>query len=504
MKTMKKFGKKTLLWVTAVIVVTVVAVVGLWNPADLVKTPGETTPDAPEEIVAGAEGQGYEVPLDVNYPDDLYEDVEINTGSEATSDQNADGAFFSPIAEKLTWEALNAQPIKYPGMPVSERRQYCADFFRFAKTALWTPKEDFVFYTNSEKTSTRTLYANTVYGGVPYVGMGSGSVYRLMDFLDESTGVVDTAKHMRTSDQTASRIFTIEEARFFGNQCSIGSYWGWARVMNSANFKWTQNVVTKNNFVFLGDYSAYKDSEGNSFDNVPSWQDQSQSASKHKDRYTTKVRDMVGEQQMYENFALLELADGLVYYTTAGHLAMCTNDAVVVRNNDGTIDGKQSYILMTDQATKWLTGTSSQGDRFLYEDGVDAKKTFESLYKGSYLPFTYKEFLGTDPVEETECVFSHSGSTITWGQLISARVEANYGISDVYAIVTNDQGEEVYRYIVRATEASEETLPMKENENPDKNVTILGELTSGSYNIEIVVQLGTGERPTVYTGTLKV
>lgn len=514
MENKKKFGTKALLWVSAVLVVTAVAVVGLWNPLLGAKAPVE--PETPEEVVAGAEGHGYEVPLDVDFPNTQYEDIEVNTGDEGAKDQNPDAPLFFPIQEKLTWERLNSFPIKYPGMPIQEMRQYCADFFRFAKTALWSPKEDMTYYTSDEKTSTYTMYAGNVYGGVPYIGLGSGSVYRLMDFLDEENGTVDTAKYVK-GEQTTSRIFTKSDMKFFGNQCSIGSYWGWARVMNSADFKWTQNVVTGNKFLLHGEYDGYTDINGNDIHSVPSWKDNSQAVDKHKNHHTTAVCEAVGDQQMFRNYAQLKLADGLVYYTTAGHLVMSTSDAVVYDTNGNrvtdlsmenlkniTIDGTASYILMTDQATKWLTGTSAQGDRFLYEDGVDAKRTFKSLYNGSYIPFTYKEFVGQDPVEETECAFSHTGSTITWSQLVNGKVTANYGISDIYVSVTNDKGEEVYRYIVRTPSAGNFTLNMKEDTGNPGNITVLGNLETGTYNVEIAVQLGTGERPIVYTGTLKV
>lgn len=52
---------------------------------------------------------------------------------------------YPKMAEQLTWERLNAQPIKTENMTSDEARALCVDFFRFAKTALWTPDEELAF-----------------------------------------------------------------------------------------------------------------------------------------------------------------------------------------------------------------------------------------------------------------------------------------------------------------------------------------------------------------------
>ena len=46
---------------------------------------------------------------------------------------------YPKINEKLTWDAINAFPIKRSDMTVAEMRQLCVDFFRFEKSFLWIP-----------------------------------------------------------------------------------------------------------------------------------------------------------------------------------------------------------------------------------------------------------------------------------------------------------------------------------------------------------------------------
>jgi hypothetical protein len=35
------------------------------------------------------------------------------------------------------------------------------------------------------------------------------------------------------------------------------------------------------------------------------------------------------------------------------------------------------------------------------------------LFSSAYIPYTFGDLIGTDPIEETEVTFSHSGETIT-------------------------------------------------------------------------------------------
>ena len=136
---------------------------------------------------------------------------------------------------------------------------------------------------------------------------------------------------------------------------------------------------------------------------------------------------------------------------------------------------------------------------------MDEKKTFMQLYNGSYLPFTYEEFLGTDPVEETECNYSHQGETITLEQIYGSELTCNYSISDLYAHVYDSKGNEVFKIASRAYAAGRKKLTFADTES-FKTVFTWGDAESlsgeESYRVKIVAQLGTGERPTLWEGKL--
>ena len=400
-----------------------------------------------------------------------------------TGDTFSDGAVTSTVqfaAKNLTWSNINSFKIKSSSMSVAELRQLCVDFFRFAKTALWTPDEGFDYIRNIKGTED-SMTGGSLYGGLPYVGSSNGNIYRLMDYINESTGKVDISDALKL---TGSRL-DMKALAYFGNQCANGAYQGWGRVINSVSKHYTAAMTPSNGYIPLGNYKHGPLMES-------TWT-------------TTYGTDECckenGEQVMYQAYAKVQIADGLVYYTTAGHVIMASSDAHVEYLPDGNIDGKNSYIIIIDQAQKWETQTSG-GKKYQFKSSVDAKVSFEKLYSSNYVPYTFGEFLGTDAVEATTYSFSHKDSTITKQQLLSASATSNYGITDAYAIVTDASGREVYKHAVRNTSSYGTTLKMAVEGKA--NVDTWGKLESGTYTVKVQLQLATGERPIVYTGTLTV
>lgn len=388
---------------------------------------------------------------------------------ETKSTEPVDNYNYPEIQEKLTWEAINAFPVKSEDMTEDEMRDLCVDFFRFTKTALWIPNQNWE-YIKTKNGNTDSMYKGNIYGGLPYIGVASGSIYRLMDYIDEETGVVDMTEPMNNP-------------KLFGNQCSIGAYWGWSRVVNSANYLWTSGMVQRNGFLRVGPYT-YDDNLSHYEAGVFT---------------TADIINQNGADVMYASYAAMKRADGLVYFTEAGHTMMCVTDPVVVYAADGRIDGNQSYITIIDQHGEWSEATNASGDTYRYKNYVDRKFTFNQLLTANYIPFTFGEFLGTDPVEPTECAFSHTGDTVTLEQLVTGKVTANYGVSDIYAILKDQNGKEVLRGVKRAETANVLSLDFVKA----VDMTDWKAYAGKGYTVEILCQLGTGERPTLYTGILE-
>lgn len=374
---------------------------------------------------------------------------------------------YPQIKEKLTWDAINAFPIKTADMTVDEMRDLCVDFFYFSKTALWIPDQNWN-YTIASSGNPDQMTMGTIYGGLPYITNGGGNIYRLMDYIDEETGVVDMTEPMK-------------DPTLFGNQCSYGSYWGWARVVNSAQFTFTSGMTHTNGFLRLGPYT-YDDS---------------------KLRFEAGIWDthMIikenGPEIMCQSYALMKRADGLVLGGEGGHVMMCRTDAVVVYADDGTVDPSQSYVHILDQHGAWTEYTNESGDTFQHKNYINRKFTFNELMAQGYIPFTFAEFQGNDPIEATECTFSHSGDTVAPMQINAGEVIANYALSDIYANVVDSEGNTVLSIVSRSQKPTR-TLNFFKMVSADD----WAPYTDGSYTVEVVCQLGTGERLTVYSGKL--
>lgn len=387
--------------------------------------------------------------------------------SETKTETKPEEQAYPKVHDVLTRAKIDEFPIANDDMTLEEKRQLCIDFFRFTKKFAWTPSEDYSYVIESSGRKV-TLQKGKVYGSLPYVTVASGNVYRILDYYDEETGVIDIKK-------------AGADPILFGNQCSIGAFWGWSRVCNKADYTWTQSMTVANGFLRVGPYT-YDDS-------VKDFS---------KGTNTTDICADNGKEVMYESYAALAPADGLVQYGTAGHVIMCT-EVNVVRSKSGAIDPEKSYILYIDQHSGWKDDKQTNGDPFQRQGGVNSKMTFKRLFNAAYLPFTLPELVGADPVEKSETTFSFTeGNTITIDQLKNSSVSSNYAISDAYVMILDADGKEVDYKVVRARRASVKSIGFEKAIFP----TTIGKYATDEYSIRVEVQISTGERVSVYEGKL--
>lgn len=378
---------------------------------------------------------------------------------------------YPEIRDKLTWDKINAFPIKREDMTVEEMRQLCVDFMRFSKTVLWTPNATVQYIRNAKGTEDEMIKGQ-VYAGLPYIGLGTGNVYRMMDHLNEETGVMDMQ-------------VLATYPKLFGNQCSCTTYWAWGRVINSMGNAYTANMTGMNGYLRVGPYT-YPDS-----------------TPKFSEQYTTKmVCEANGLDVMSQSYAQLHLADGMVNYTTAGHTIMVSSEPHV-EYVDGKINPATSYLTILEQSQRWEDYTNEAGDKALVKNSIDKKMTFLELYNAAYLPFTYAEFLGKKGIDKTECTVNLSGDSVEAIKLFNAKVTANFGISDVYVSLKNESGKEVYRLAVRATNPNQRTVNITQAAAASFAWGDYDKL-KGEYTAQVTAQLSTGERPTLYTGKVTI
>ncbi|MBR2310785.1 MAG: hypothetical protein IKA47_09685 [Oscillospiraceae bacterium] len=405
---------------------------------------------------------------------------EVKGPKEDVSIWHAEGSGYPELKNQVSWEGINAMPMKKAGMDITEARQVCVDFFRYAKTATWIPSDNYGIWSDATihadgSEPDRHMDGGMVYGGLPYISWATGSIYRLMDYVDKETGVVNMA--------TAGDV-----PLAFGNQCANGAYVGFARVINSANYGVTAGMTLNNGFLKVGDYEYD--------DYISNWSE---------GYNTTMVVQENGAEKMFECYAQMKAGDGIVYWTTAGHVVMIATDPVVVRTEDGKIDPVKSTVTIIDQAVTFVPYQHKDGgDLCQIAHNVDAKWTFQQLFNGKYLPFTFKEWTGEDPIEETEVSTTHTGDTITLDQLFQLKVNANYYIMDLYAEFRNANGVEVYKIASRPIkDAGVKTFRFfRAGDNFECWGSEENLLAGQEYTVKIYAQLGTGERPTVWEGKL--
>ena len=210
---------------------------------------------------------------------------------------------------------------------------------------------------------------------------------------------------------------------------------------------------------------------------------------------------------MYESFACVKPADGL-YSSSSWHVAMCYEAPVVVRRPGGTIDPEQSYMLILEQEA---VGTRSDKRDVMQDNGiilrqlgtVGEKWSFTSLLNDGYIPFTFKEFTGDDPIEPGEAFLGDKTGKKVEPQSVKEAfgltLYGNYALCTVDIVVKNPAGEVLVSY-----DPDFVTLPVT------YDVTLQGVLdeervapyANGKNTVHVYVQLANGEYLEVYQGIL--
>lgn len=373
---------------------------------------------------------------------------------------------YPEVCDKLSLEKINSFPVASEEMSEEKLRRLCVEFFAYCQSFAWTPAEDYT-YTIRSKNRDVTLYRGTVYGGLPYVTSGRGNIYRLMEYYDEETGVVDVKKAGADAVQ-------------FGNQCSFGSFWAWARVVNSAAFGGTNHLVAKNGFLPIGPYKY------------------DFSISTFGSPNTSEICEANGEQIMFRSYAELKPADGIVQSMGRGHVIMCASEPVIVTNEDGTINGEESYFTYIHQASSWSDQKQSDGTPFRAQTVPYSKKTFAETYKENYVPFTFAEFTGEDPVERSETKFSHVKETMTVEELKQSTITSNYAVSHAVITVSDGNGNKLLTKTAFCTEINQKEFSLGSCLYPAE----LTSLANEGHTVTVSCRLANGETPTVYKGTL--
>ena len=388
--------------------------------------------------------------------------------------QTGEPAAQKVVSTAVTWEKINSLPIASSDMTQAQLRQLCVDFFRMQLSFQWTPKEDFSFHINSFDLDP-AYTAGTVYAGSPYISPSiAGNLYRVMDFYDPETGVLDNTTMPYQ-----------QFAEILANDCVSGPFWGWARVVNS--------MIRYNNYYMnqvhgcipIGTYH---------YEGVIAW---------GEDHTTKMVCNENGREVMYESYACLKPADGI--YTQTGtakksHLRMICEEPVVVYAQDGTVDGSKSYVRYIDQGT-YYEQQQLDNTVVLIPGGLDVKVSFKKLYDQGYLPFTFAELIGKDPVEPAEITTERMNlEEFSLKELARGMIGCNYAISHCTLELRDAKGNLTYQKTAYADKI--DARSMYAGLTVDK-AEIEKLLQTGPQTALLTCRIGTGQLMTIYDGPLK-
>ena len=374
---------------------------------------------------------------------------------------------------------------KTPEEILQTRREIAAAHMRDMGSFFWRAGEDVVYTLRndilpeeSDPGHKLAIRAGRLYQGVPYSFAGCAEA-AFLDYAGEpdEEGVLPVSGlHWKILSGNGRRTARI------GNDCSSAVMQAWSRIGNSFRFTGTQYMVRDRGYLPVGDYTSPAD------ENV-------------SNRRTCQEN---GEQTMFEAYARLQLADGLVCREKgAGHALMAVS-AEVVRREDGTIDGDASTVTYMEQSRAHLQKEEKYFHTERQEDvyitfGLDLKQTFCEMLKEGYLPITCKELIDPAPAEVPtvwDSVAEPDGST-----LLEGVISSNWPIDRADMTVTDADGRTVQhgavysirdprRYALELRQFVEEPELMRGRIAPE-------ELPAGSYRCVLTCRLATGQLFTV-------
>lgn len=326
-----------------------------------------------------------------------------------------------PFADSLVVTERYTEP-EDPQERLAWRRDLVVERMKTLATIRWTTKEDIVYdYTKGPV----VLKADRIYEGMPYAHGSSGE----LSFLQFATGVDEKGAYV-IEGLDGSRLSGEIRAAHLSNDCADMVFWAWAAVSSSITFGGTKQMTEAQGCIPVGDYTV----------DWPFYIGP-----------TKDIRDSYGKEHMLGCYAQMQRGDALVRFNSEGqgHAIMAT-EVHVQYNEDGSVNGEESYALITDQSGVQLGKELTRFDEQLGQDvyvlcGVDAERSFDWLYNSGYLPVTCKELIDPTPLPEEQITASVAFEGID--SLLSGELQSNYRLSHVQMTIYDEQGSVVQKAI---------------------------------------------------------
>lgn len=383
--------------------------------------------------------------------------------------------------EAVTYKALywrdNSRAPEQPH--IQEKREKCVAYMYEMATIEWHP-QNLVHTCNCSLPGCNGVYADTfVYYGLPYNHKG-GSLARMKYCLNEDGTLKDWVYEL--GEEGTFDTFDL----YMGNDCSTAVQQAWLTVSNKIDFQ-------------RSSYQAPAVAELRQTGMVPvgDWEWDLGLELTGAALITENYTKHNGEDVMFEAYALLRMGDGAGYYSSGGHSRLCAEDAVVVRDENGKINGAYSYVLFHEQGVARVS--TKEGT---YSDWRTYRKyTFDNLFGGHYIPITIPEFV-TGEFDEPTCTLEGAPEQDTRFSLTTGTVKANYSLDYVTMTITDSQGNVVFDHWIFPTA----TKRLDNNSNDTQIRNVIKELDLIAFAVplkEVAFQKGetyhaviTGNMPT--------
>ncbi len=358
-----------------------------------------------------------------------------------------------------------------------EIRAMAVKAMRDELTVPWYSRED-IRYNKTGPGSDKVFRfkQNYIYCGLPYTNSNTGLLHWLQ-YYDFNTGEFKTNYGGNIN-------------RELGNACAVSVSWGWSAVANSINWHFCNEMVPKNGVFQVGDYKY------------------NQNAISLTIEGTENICENNGKEKMFECYSQIKPADALVYEPVGNegnHVVMAVEDAKVVYNSDGSIDGKNSVIYIQDQRMgnfnySLTFNVYEDGEHHHYSGNRHTPWSFNYLYKSGYIPVTCAEFTGDKPYQKAYAKENGTKKAKTFKELLMRTVSSNYNIITLNAEISDKNGKEVLkdRYITNSAEIKQGRCNSVSIKSLLGKKSVTEKLKKGNeYKIKITSLVATGQTFTV-------
>jgi hypothetical protein len=250
------------------------------------------------------------------------------------------------------------------------------------------------------------------YFGMPYRHMGA-SLSRIQYLIDEEGYLKDIAYELPS----------VELQNYMGNDCSTALIQALWSVSNSVDFghchrqyPWDET----GGCLFVGDWEP----------------DPSLSVADSRLHIAYN-----GEQKIYEAYGKLKKGDFYVYNIpdVGGHTRMAAENAVVVYNQDGTINPYYSYVTSHEQG--WTT--TDEAAKTTTTCRANHNYTFANLMFDGAVPVTCEELVTGEMEPATAELIGGAESKLG---MVTGTVKTNYNLDYVDLTICDEQGNQVFTH----------------------------------------------------------